>query len=163
MICNCTGRRCWPSKPSQQWRKNSNQLLQAPSQRKHRDSWRWVAPVSLGWGETDDFMSALILFTFVSVTRGQVWASLAEDQPAGGREWGEEEEGGSSERGDPYVSRLSVASVAIVSPINYLWKHFWCSYRLKSRLRQEEEELYQLRHRFQLLEVNFTFPQQSFK
>lgn len=61
----------------------------------------------------------LVLLQFslhVSVACGQIRASLDEDQPTGRRERGEEDEGGSTERGDPHVSRFTVASIDIVLP-----------------------------------------------
>lgn len=116
-----TTRRCWPSWQSRWWRKIRTQLVQA--QKKLRDRSRWDVLILLSHDETWTRMILVLLWFFlcVSVTCGQIWASLDEDQPAGRREWGEEDEGGSSERGDPHVSRFTVASVAIVKPNSSWW------------------------------------------
>lgn len=100
---------------------------------------------------------------FVSVACcGEIWASFDEDHPAGSGESAAEDDGRHSEWGDPHVSRVHIRSY--YSHWTLLEEHlqnsdscFGMLFRLKSRLREEGEELFKLKHRFQLLEVNLTF------
>lgn len=159
-----TTRRCWPNWKSKWWSKIRNRLVRV--QKKHRNRSRWNTPhPAQSWRNLDsgDFSHTLVLFVFQSHVAKYEHALMKINQLEGKNE--ERRTKGEAQSKEIHTW---VTSVAIVKP-NPSWrtsvgKLIVCvHYRLKSRLRQEEEELFKLRHRYQLLEVNLTFPLWLFK